>query len=156
MSPRRQTIPVDEVRAPPVVDDQMTPGEVRQAAGNLGNLQDLLDVVASQLRIVAGAQAWLEAPPPGATSPFTGELISGERLNGPYDGVAAIYRTAKPYVPGTLTLTYNGQALTWGQTADYITLESNGVGTGFDAIMLTGMGPPMARDTLSATYVRTV
>lgn len=156
VSPRRQTIPVEEVRAPPVIDDQMTAGEVREAAGHLGSLQDLLNVVASQVRIISGANAWLEAPPPGATSSFTGELVSGERLNGPYDGEAAIYRTARPYLPGTLTLCFNGSALTWGEEADYVTIETSGAGTGFDAIRLTGMVAPRSRDVLLATYVRTV
>lgn len=156
MSPRRQTIPIDEVRAPPYVNDQLTPGQVRQDINNVTSLQGLVDIVASQLRIVAGAQQWLEVPPPGATSPFSGELVVCEALQGDYDGQNVVFETGRAYVPGTLSVRYNGIDLAWGPDADYLTMELQGPGTGFNGIKLTGMGAPGPRDRLQSTYVRVV
>lgn len=158
MSPR-QMLRAWEVRSPqePRPLGQKTDRQVRQYPDGAGaepvnaTMQDHLDIVASRVRLNAGAVDWRQGPAPGqgggGDAAQTTEVPEGDK-----DGVNVRYTTSDKFVPQSLKFYVNGlrQALSSTGDADFTIEESSGVGTGFDTVALSWA--PLPQDQMVVDY----
>ncbi len=165
MPPRRQTLPLAQIRAPEYIDDQMSQAQTQVVAGRITNAEQLMSVIASQIRLAQGSRGWLQPPapvqvPPDPTDPAAGylpgvgQIIVDEQLSGAQDGANRLFQASHYFVAASLVVRFNGAEFHWGQEADYIPVEGGGPGTGYNLIRLTGALPPLPRDRLTASYIR--
>ena len=165
---RTQLLRLRNIRPPDEETDSLTPSQVRAMADGSGTLEDYFVAMRSQIRIAQGSQAWTEASPaiPAPIDPTTGEplaptglaltgagrIVTQEALDGVRDGVNGIFATAHPFFLGGLVVFLNGLPQVYGD--EVMAYESQGVGTGYDGIQVTGGLLPREGDSLRATYTR--
>lgn len=165
MPPRRQTLPLAQIRAPEYIDDQMTQVQTQVSADQVTNSEELISVIASQLRLAQGSRGWLLPPapvqvPPDPSDPAkgylpgVGQIIVDEQLSGAQDGQNLIFQASHFFIAASLIVRFNGADFHWGEQADYVASEGGGPGTGYNLIRLTGALPPLPRDRLTASYIR--
>ena len=78
-----------------------------------------------------------------------GRLLIGQQLLGTIDGVNTVFTTSQPFlrVSGAAEMVYlRGLRRCEGASADYVAVESGGVGTGYDTIVF--VNPPRPGDNL--------
>lgn len=148
--PRRQTTPLATIRAASAVNDQLTAAQVRQNAGVQGSAEDLVNVLASQLRRALGAQSWLYPPATSEGGAGARDIrVRQELLSGIRDGANMVFTMARAANPSTVEVGLNGQMLPYGEC--FIVTESS-VGQGFDAIILRLPRAPRDLDRVTASY----
>lgn len=76
--------------------------------------------------------------------------IYNEQPAGVFDAVNDTFTTSVDYVPGTEALYYNGVRLTEGALNDYTRVESGGVGTGYDTLVVAC--PPLPGERLLVDF----
>ena len=158
MSPR-QRLHARDIRAPIDYPDQLTDRQVRQYPDRPGlqgrDLQDHLGATASRIRLNAGALDWRQPPAPGTGQGSGGQAatqVVGEFPEGDRDGTNLVFATTYAFVPQTLRLYLNGQRAAFGAQADFVVLELQGAGTGFNALQV--VWAPLSSDQIQVDYQR--
>ena len=149
MPPRRQTHPLASVRAASAVNDSLTEAQVRANAGVQGTAEDLVNVIATQLRRALGAQSWLFPPvlSPGSGG-GGGRLVYQEVLAGVKDGENVTFMLAAAANPSTIEVSLNGLPL----LMDAYRVAESAPGAGFNSVVLNIGAGPRERDVVTASY----
>lgn len=151
----RQMLRNREVRAPDLVEDDLTEAQLRaypdDAAAAGQDLEQFTGALTSRIRRNANASDWRRSGTIGGGSGSAAQ-IQEDALHGDADDTNRVFTTTYAFEPQTFALYFNGLRQHRGEDADFVAQESGGTGSGFDTVQLTYAPGP--RDLLWADYIR--
>ena len=125
------------------------------------NLEVYVQGITTQLRRILGTATWRDDPPADLDYLFhhigvqKGDLVCGEELSGPKNGINLVFHTAHPFEPGTIRVFWNGVRLHSGIGYDFVVSDSGGAGAGLDTITFAeSRMAPRAEESVYADYLK--
>jgi hypothetical protein len=152
------------IRVADKTDDQKTAIEILNSLVSSISQEDLQEFILSQIkRIIHGNNPgfWRDDfLNQGIKSledlTLSDKLVVGVALIGLKDGINRIFTTPDKFIHESggksIKVYYNG--IVMDPLEDFIIEESNGIGTGFDTIILLRIKAPVVLDSLSADYYK--
>lgn len=158
----RQLVRSEQVRAAIAGDNLLSNAQVKavQVALDSGvsstdiDSAELTQAILSQLRYFEGGATWTDQAPPDPNAGH--EQRFNEAVVGVQDGTNTVFYAQFYFVPSTLSVSLNGNAIYQGTGDDYTVAESGGVGTGYDTITLFAYADcaPLPQDKVRISYTR--